>query len=260
MTRKFSNHKRRREEANTKILSGINVGQNIREERITLGNSGGTISLSDDSKMAMSQLEDKIDQKQKARINFFENFFSENNEFKMAKIILISPSECSIVNFSLGNNTPDESLDNNNNSLNEEEYKKQLEYFKSPWGTRLGDYINSLYVMGIREVQYIENIPYDKLAICLKSIMAFKGLEIIALGESAMILDSNQNILYWDLDGVPASVRPEVLEVAVSEYRRMIEDVTNIPDLEGTFKFFQEEPLPNMKMKKIKEASDNWLL
>lgn len=260
MARKFSKHTRREKSLNSEICTDINIGQNIREERITFGNSGGNIGLNNDSERAMSQLEDKIDQKQKARIKFFENFFSANNEFRMAKIILISPSECSIVNFSLGNNTTDESLVNGDNSLNEEEYKKRLEYFKCPWGTRVGDYINYLYVKGIREVEYIENIPYDKLAICLKSIMSFKDLEIKAFGNVAMILDSNQNILYWDLDGVPSSVRPEVLEVAVKEYKRMIEDVTNIPDLEGTFKFFLEEPLPKMKMKKIKEASDNWLL
>lgn len=252
-----------------KFYPEINIGGplNAMTERVGFGNTGASLI---DSKVNLvngiitvdNQIEDELGQSVNARLDFFDNFFSVNNKMPLGRVMVYGdscPRRYTIVRFAGGKFFNDWSY---------QEPKYAPIPIKNP-SNNLEEYLRYLYAHMVEEVEYLEGMTDEEFQAVIKALFVNKKLIInelektddpvfdIRKREKVTCLTDEKNALYWVRDDVIPNIDPNYLKVLNSRYNSLMEGSVNIPDFKSLYKYFKENPHPNMKVLKLEDASEN---
>ena len=197
----------------------------------------------------MSKTEDKIDTVTRARLDFMDHFFREENEFNIASIIphSKSPRSYDIVNFKSPGG-----FDVLRIMPDPIEYRDSLEV-----------YLSYLYSLNVRDyVKCIENIAWEEMQTLLKAIYihqenvaknSFKYRSIRCVDYMKREGYHTDNMLCWNTSAVLPWLDFRYFGALRTEM--LMKD--NVPEqnLEDLYLYFKENPNPGMKVLRLEDSS-----
>lgn len=189
--------------------------------------------------------EDKIGTVTRARLNFMNDFFSEENEFNVGTILSFDKSDYTLVAIKTGGLTAMDIIGN----LADEEID---------FGN-LDDYFPYFYRKGVSEVQYFTSISNEEIQAILKAILVYKKLDIYELSSRKLTFMPNMygnrySEFCWFSNDVSSGLKSNYLRLVRDTYNKIMENAVDIPDLERMYLYFKENPNPGMKVLRLEDA------
>lgn len=247
----------------------INMGGPLKSmaDKVILGNTGTSIVKSGAKPTAGimvkgEKIEDKLGPNVNARLDFFENFFSEDNEMPLGRVMVYDngfPRRYTIVKFAGG------------------DYFKGWLYSEAKYAPipiknpskNLEEYLRFLYSHMAESVEYLEGVTDEEFQAIIKALFVKKRLIInefektddpiydIKVRRTVNCLTDEKNALYWLRDDVIPALSPNYLRVLESRYSSFMDGSVNNPDFKSLYAYFREEPYVDMKVLKREDASED---
>ncbi len=200
-------------------------------------------------------IEDKISATTHERLEFFNNFFSEDNQLSLCRVIVYSTGSSrgyTIVKFD-----QDKRYDYVASTG-----VRSIPYWLGNSHDNLEEYLRYLYARMVEEVEYFNGIPDEEFQAIIKAIFVHKDLTIESISDNAtketvICLSDSKNTLFWAKKDVIPVIESEYLKVVKSRYSSLMDGSVNIPDFTSLYTYFRENPFPNMKVLRLDDACDN---
>ncbi|MDE6141616.1 MAG: hypothetical protein K2G03_03340 [Bacilli bacterium] len=248
----------------------------VREEITSCGASSTNIVMNGAKPTAgvireENYIENKIGESENARLEFFDNFFSEDNKMRLGRVMVYGgeiPRRYTIVRFSARERYGEWLYE----GWNYEEFlnvKPDFAPIPIAYPTRnVEEYLRFLYTKMADEVEYFEGIVDEEFQAIIKALYV-DGRNLVAqelkisdysnygVKEIVTCLTDERNALYWLKDDVVPVINPEYLKAFKQRYMKKMEGSVNVPDFKSLYAYFKENPHPDMKVLKLENASEN---
>lgn len=252
---------RKEKVSETKVCPDIEVSGplKVREERVGFGSSGvATNNYWEKVKEEKIGIEDKISERERERLKFFDEFFSEDNKMPLGRIMVYDngfPRRYTVVKFARGNFNDASSiiLDPSTVPVPIKGYNNGLE-----------EYLRYLYINMVTEVEYFEGITDEEFQAMIKTLFVSKDLTMVehnvadaANSIKTMCLTDRKNALYWLKKDIVPILNDEYLKSLKNRYEKDMDGRVDEPDLDSLYGYFKENPNPGMQVLQLEKNSTN---